>query len=236
MTEPLVLLPAMMCDARLFVPQIAALSAQRSVTVAHLGQADRIEDIAAALLADLPPRFALAGLGLGGIVALEMIRAAPERITRLALISTSPSPESPQFAAAREPRIIAAQSGRLADCLREDLPGSALAAGPARAGVLALVMAMGLALGPQVYVRQTRALQRRRDAQSTLRRIRVPALIVAGEHDTIVPLRRQEFIAEMIADARIVVLPGSGHLPTLEQPDAVTEALRRWLTPPLVLR
>lgn len=149
MTEPLVLLPAMLGDARVFLPQIASLSADTAVMVAPVTKGERIEEIASDLLTQLPARFALAGLGLGGVVALELLRRAPERITRLALMATSPLPESPAFAVTREPRIVAARSGRLADCIREEMPETAFAPGPLRAIVLAQVMAMGLSLGPE---------------------------------------------------------------------------------------
>jgi pimeloyl-ACP methyl ester carboxylesterase len=236
MTEPLVLLPAMSCDARVFMAQLTALSADTAVTVAPVTQGERIEEIASDLLGQLPPKFALAGLGFGGMVALELMRRAPERITRIALMATSPLPESPQFAASREPRIVAARSGRLADCIRDEFPGTAFAPGPARPQVLAQVMAMGLSLGPDVYVRQSRALQRRKDQQATLHRIRQPVLILCGEHDSLNPVKRQKVMAELIPFSRLEVIAGAGHLPPLEQPEAVTQALRDWLKQPLVLR
>lgn len=170
MTEPLVLLPAMLCDARVVLPQIASLSVDTAVMVAPVTIGERIEEIASNLLGQLPAKFALAGLGLGGAVALELLRHAPKRITRLALMATSPLPESPAFAVTREPRIVAARSGRMADCFREEMPVTALAPGSLRKIVLAQVVAMGLSLGPEVFVRRSRALHRRKDRQATLRK------------------------------------------------------------------
>ena len=236
MTEPLVFLPEMSCDAQLFMFQMVALSVDTTVTVAPVSGGDRIEEIASDLLGKLPAKFALAGLGLGGMVALELIRRAPERITRIALMDTSPLAETPQFAALREPRIVAARSGRLADCLREEFPATAFAPGPDRAGIMAQVQAMGQALGAEAFVRQSRALQRRKDQQGTLRRIRQPVLILCGEHDSLTPVKRHEVMAELIPFARFVVIEGAGHLPPLEQPEAVTQALHDWLKQPLVLR
>ncbi|MGA9252547.1 MAG: alpha/beta hydrolase, partial [Roseobacter sp.] len=112
MPEPLVLLPGMMCDARLFGPQIADLSVDHCVTVAPITQGGRVEDIATLLLGRLPERFALAGLSMGGIVAMEILRRAPGRVSRLALLDTNPLAETPQTAAAREPQIVAARAGR----------------------------------------------------------------------------------------------------------------------------
>ncbi len=236
MTEPLVLLPGMMCDARLFAPQIAALSSDTVVICAPITRGDRMEEIASGLLDQLPRRFALAGLSMGGIVAMELLRRAPERVSRIALMDTNPLPETPQIAAAREPQIVAARSGRMLDVMREEMKPKYLAPGPGRTGVLDLVMDMAGALGPDVFVRQSRALQRRRDQQKTLRLCKVPALVLCGAHDTLCPVRRHEFMSELIPGATLRVLDNSGHLPPLEEPEETTAALREWLAQPLVLR
>ena len=132
MTDPLVFLPGMMCDARLFGPQIAELSADTAVMVAPITQGERIEEIASGLLHQLPNRFALAGLSMGGIVAMEVLRRAPERVSRIALLDTNPLAETPQVAATREPQIVAARAGRLLDVMRDEMKPSYLAPGPHR--------------------------------------------------------------------------------------------------------
>lgn len=236
MPEPLVLLPGMMCDARLFGPQIAALSADHCVTVAPITQAATVEDIAKSLLARLPERFALAGLSMGGIVAMEIVRRAPKRVTRLALMDTNPLAETPQTAAAREPQIVAARSGRLREVMRDEMKPKYLADGPSQKDVLDVVMQMAEALGPEVFVRQSRALQRRPDQQATLRRCRLPTLVLCGAEDTLCPVKRHEFMAELMPQAQLVVIDRAGHLPPLEQPDATTQALRDWMALPYVLR
>ncbi len=236
MSEPLVLLPGMMCDARLFLPQVVEFSSDTAVTVAPITAGERVEEIASALLAQLPARFALAGISLGGIVAMELLRRAPERVTRIALMDTTPLPETPDYAASREPRIMGARAGRLAEVLREELPAGALAPGGDSAEILALVQDMGLRLGPEVFVRQSRALQRRKDQVATLRRIRQPVLVLCGEYDSLTPVKRHEFMAGLIPYAKLVVVAGAGHLPVLEQPRAVNRALRDWMRQPLVLR
>jgi len=236
MAEPLVLLPSMMCDARLFGPQIAELSADMAVMVAPITQGERIEEIASSLLDLLPARFALAGLAMGGIVAMELLRRAPDRITRIALMCTNPLAETPAIAADREPQIVKARSGRLLEVMREEMKPNYLAPGPHRAEVLDLVVDMAEALGPDVFIRQSRALQRRKDQQAVLRKCRTPALILCGEHDQLCPVKRHTFMAELIPYAELVVLESSGHLPTLEQPDATTAALRSWMRQPLVLQ
>lgn len=236
MTDPLVVLPGFMADARAFMPQIVDLGADRPVTVILPNGAETVEQISLATLPALPPRFALLGHGLGGEVAIDILRRLPDRVSRIALISTDPLAEPPAVAASREARLVAARAGRLAEALAGELPPGALADMPWRDEVLALVADMGLRLGLASYVRQTRALQRRPDQQKTLRKLRIPALVLAGAADRLVPVRRQEFLAGLMPMARLEVVHEAGHLPQLEQPEAVTAALRAFLAGPLVLR
>ena len=236
MAEPLVLLPGMMCDARLFGPQIAELSADTAVMCAPVTQGERIEEIASGLLDLLPKRFALAGLSMGGIVAMEILRRAPDRVTRIALMDTNPLAETPAIAANREPQIVKARSGRLLEVMRDEMKPNYLAPGPQRTDVLELVMDMAETLGPDMFIRQSRALQRRRDQQAVLRKCKVPALILCGAHDQLCPVKRHTFMAELIPYAELVVLENAGHLPTLECPGETTQALRNWMRQPLILQ
>ena len=236
MKEPLVLLPEMMCDARLFGPQIAELSSDTAIMVAPVTMGERIEEIASSLLDILPKRFALAGLSMGGVVAMEILRRAPDRVSRIALMDTHPLAETPVIAANREPQIVKVRSGRLTEVMREEVNPANLAPGPYRNEVLGLMMEMAETLGPEVFIRQSRALQRRKDQQATLRRCKVPALVLCGAYDTLHPVKRHEFMAELIPYAQLRVLENSGHLPTLEQPDETTAALREWLSQPYVLQ
>lgn len=236
MGEPLVLLPGMMCDARVFTHQLAALSRERAVTIAPITQGERISDIAADLLQQLPEKFALAGLSMGGIVSMEILRRAPERVTRIALMNTNPLSESPTSAAAYEPWIVKALAGRLDEVMQDFMKPEYLAPGAGRAQVMAMVQAMAKSMGPDVFVQQARALQRRLDQQKTLRRLKCPALVLCGEHDGLTPVKRHEFMAELIPYAQLRVIPNAGHLPVLEQPEATTQALYDWLGQPFVLQ
>lgn len=236
MYEPLVLLPGMMCDARLFAPQLRDLSVDMGVMVAPITQGERIEEIASNVLMVAPAKFALAGLSMGGIVAMEILRRAPERVTRIALMDTNPLAETPKSAASYEPLIVGARAGRLDEVLGMMMQPDFLAPGAGRAEVLALVADMGRHIGVEVFVRQVRALQRRRDYQATLRKCKVPALILCGAHDGLTPVKRHVFMAELMEFAVLKIIEDAGHLPTLEQPDATTEALREWMTQPFVLR
>lgn len=232
MADPLVLLPAMMTDARLFSPLLPVLSRYGAVMVGHIGGAQRIEDLATHVLNAAPARFALAGVELGGMVAMEVIRRAPERVTRLALMDTTPLAESPQHAAAREPLIIAARTGRLAEVMADLRPASAFAPGTGRPQILDALRKMADDAGPEVFANQTRALQRRRDQQATLRRVGCPALVLSGQLDSVYPLRRHEVMADLIPPARLVTIQNAGHLALMAQPSKVLEALADWwLTP-----
>ena len=229
MKTPLVLVPGMMCDARQFWPQSGALSAGRSVQVAPATTGSTLDESAREVLSAAPRRFALAGLGMGGIVAMEVLRRGGDRISRLALMDTNCLAELPKVAAAREPQIVGARSGRLAEIMRDELKPNYLAPGAGRAAVMETVMAMALDLGVDVFVRQSRALQRRPDQQATLRKSRVPTLVLCGEHDALCPVGRHEFIAALMPNAQLEIIADAGHMPTLEQPDRVNDLLRRWL-------
>lgn len=236
MNEPIVFVPGMMCDARLFAPQLDALSRERAVMVAPMSTGERIEEMASNILTVAPAKFALAGLSMGGIVALEMYRRAPERITRIALMDTNAMSETPERAAAREPQMVRVKAGRLVEVMRDEMKPNYLAQGPYVQEILDLCMDMAECLGPEVFLRQSRALQRRRDHQPTLRKIKCPALVLCGEHDSLCPPERHRFMAEMIPYAELKIIGGAGHLPTLEQPQLVTEVMREWLRQPWVLQ
>lgn len=229
MTLPLVLLPGMMCDARLFGPQIAALSSSRHVMLGDITGHDSIPALAHAVLDKAPPRFVLAGLSMGGIVAMEMIAQAPDRIERLALMDTNPLAESPEVQARRKPQIAKAQAGALASVMRDEMKPNYLTQGPNRAAILDLCMNMAMDLGPQVFIRQSIALRDRPDQKDTLRRLSVPTLVLCGRDDALCPVDRHQMMHGLIPGSVLQIIEHAGHLPTLEQPDATTAALTRWL-------
>jgi pimeloyl-ACP methyl ester carboxylesterase len=236
MTEPVVMIPGLMCDARAFLHQVNALGRDRLVIMALPLQGTKVEDMAKSFLEQAPPRFSLVGLGLGGDIALDMARRAPDRISRMVLISTDPLAEPQAVMMAREGRMIAARAGRLLDALADEIPDAALADGPLRPRVRRKLEEMWKGLGVDTFLRQSKAMQRRPDHQRTLRQTNVPCLILAGEQDTLVPVRRQEFMAGMLPFARMQVIADAGHLPTMEAPDAVNAALLDFLAGPMVLK
>jgi pimeloyl-ACP methyl ester carboxylesterase len=219
----------MMCDARLFGPQINALSGDVEILTGDIGGADKMTDLAADVLKNAPQRFALAGLSMGGIVAMEVVAQAPERVSRLALLDTNPRAEQPEVRARRAPQIAAVRAGGLVRVMREELKPNYLVDGPRKPAILDLCMEMALSLGPDVFERQSIALRDRPDRQETLRRVTVPTLILCGRHDLLCPVERHELMHALIPGSELVIVEEAGHLPTLEQPEATTAALRRWL-------
>lgn len=226
---PLVLLPGMMCDARLFGPQIAALSGRVPIHLAPITDDDAVEDLAARILKNAPRRFALAGLSMGGIVAMEVFRQAPDRVDRLGLLDTNSRAELEEVRQGREPQIRKVRAGHLREVMRDELKPNYLADGPNKGAVLDLCMEMALDLGADVFERQSRALQRRPDQQETLASVSVPTLILMGEEDRLCPRDRHERMHELIPHSVFRIIEGAGHLPSLEQPQAVNTALLEWL-------
>ncbi|MFN4192591.1 MAG: alpha/beta fold hydrolase [Tabrizicola sp.] len=237
--EPLVLIPGFMADARSFMPQLARLGADRQVILLGPGLGDSLEKIVAEHAPHLPPRFAVVAHGLGGNIAIEILRKRPGAVTRIALISTDPLPEPPQLAAQQEALLVAAKTGHLRACMAQMLPATALHDAPWRDEVMALVMDMAETLGPRQFQRHLRVLQRRPDQQKTLRKANMPTLVITGASDTLIPRRRAEFLAAMMPQGCLEIIPEAGHMPQLEQPEAVTKVLETFLAgrlPTLVLK
>ncbi len=160
---------------------------------------------------------------------MEMLKLAPERIERIALMDTNPLAETEAVKARRLPQIDAVKNGRLAAIMRDEMKPNYLADGPQRSEVLDLCMDMALALGPEVFVKQSRALMDRPDQSDTLRSADIPALVMCGRYDTLCPLSRHELMADLLQNAHLEVIENAGHLPTLEQPEEANAALMRWL-------
>ena len=225
----IVFLPGMMCDARLFAPQIAALSARHTVSVAPVGGFQTMTELAEDVLANAPAHFALAGLSMGGILAMEVARLAPERVIGLALMDTNPLAELDVVKAKRGPQIEKVRAGGLRDVMRDQMIPNYLAEGSDAAALEPLCEEMALALGDDVFINQSIALRDRPDQTETLKAYKAPALVLCGEEDRLCPIERHTLMHDLLPKSTLNILANAGHLPTLEQPEATTEALTKWL-------
>jgi pimeloyl-ACP methyl ester carboxylesterase len=227
---PLVLVPGLLCSARLYAPQVAALWPFGQVTVADHRRDVDMEGIAAAILANAPPSFALAGLSMGGYIAFAMMRLAPERIARLALLDTSARPDLPEQKAGREKFIAMAEAGKLADVVAALTPRFLHRNRQNDEALKRVVRDMAAETGAEAFVRQQNAIMARTDSRPLLATIRCPTLVLVGDGDELTPPELASEIAGGISGAKLVVVPDCGHLSTLERPDAVNAALTEWLT------
>jgi pimeloyl-ACP methyl ester carboxylesterase len=227
---PLLLLPGLNATFRLWQPQIKALSDMADIWVPDTTRHDAIANLAASILAEAPPRFALGGLSMGGYVAFEIMRRAPERVMRLALVDTQARPGDAASTQQRLRLIDLALRGGVDKVLAAS-PWTALVA-PSRAddrALGAIIEGMARDIGAQAYARQQRLIMNRPDSRPTLAAITVASLVIVGEQDPVTPPDLSREMASGIAGARIEIIPDCGHLSSLECPEAVSRALRQWL-------
>ena len=223
--DALALLPGMMCDERLFLPQIDTLGVP--TILVDTTKDDNFADMAERALDSLPPRFAVAGLSLGGILAFEVWRRAPERVSELCLLNTNPYADAPERRTLRVAQIAEALNGGLRSVTVDALKPAYLAAAHRDdRHLLDTILDMALDLGADVFERQSMALRDRLDSVATLATIDCPTTIVCGAEDRLCPPAYHEFMAAEIPGARLSVIEDCGHLSTLEQPERVTAILR----------
>jgi pimeloyl-ACP methyl ester carboxylesterase len=226
----MVLVPGLLCSAEVFGPQIAALWPHGPVTVASTLEGASIAAIAAAIVVAAPPRFALAGISMGGHICLEIMRQAPERVIKLALLDTSARPDTPEQTAQRRAWVAQARSGDFESFLVQVLKAILHPKHWDDPVLRETCVRMGLAVGLEGFARQAEAIIGRIDSRRSLAAIRVPTLVLVGDSDRLTPPDQSAEIAAAIAGARLVVVPECGHGSTLEQPEAVNRALIDWIT------
>ena len=218
-----------MCDERLFASQINELSKRREVHFAKITDHETISELASDVLNNAPPVFALAGLSMCGIVAMEIVSQAPERVERLALLDTNPLAELPDVLKRRGPQIDAIKNGQLKEIIRDEMKPNYLFDGVRKTEILKLCMDMALDIGPDAFIRQSIALRDRVDQKNTLGSFKRPALVLCGRHDVLCPLERHELMHTLLENSKLEIIEDAGHLPTLEQPKITTMALASWL-------
>jgi pimeloyl-ACP methyl ester carboxylesterase len=226
---PIVLIPGLMASPRLYGHQIPELWRLGPVTIADHTRDDSMSAIARRILAAAPARFALIGLSMGGYLSFEIMRQAPERVLKLALLDTSASPDTPEQSESRRAQIAAVQSGRLAEVLDAMFPRLVHPNHRSDARVRQVLYQMAEDVGADAFIRQQLANIGRPDSRPGLAAIRCPTLVLVGDADELTPPDRAAEIANGIRGARIVIVPESGHASTVEQPEYVTRALMEFL-------
>ncbi len=226
---PLVLLPGLLCDHALWRYQVEALSDIADPWIADLTNADSVEEMAHGVLAHAPERFALAGLSMGGYVCFEIVRQAPQRVSRLALLDTKASPDSSEQRRRRRGLLSLAGKGRFKGVTPQLLPMLLHEDRLNDARLTGIVTGMAERVGREAFIRQQTAILARPDSRDILPDVKAPTLVLCGKEDALTPMAEHKAMAEAIPGAELVVVPHCGHLAPLERPDAVNTAMRRWL-------
>lgn len=230
----LLLLPGLACDQALFHHQAAPLAALGRVHISHVHTLEAtLPAMAARLLREQPGRHVLVGCSMGGMLAMEMQRQAPERIDALALLGTTARPDTPELIALRSQACELFAQGRVDEVLRANLMFAFHPLSRARAALVGDYLAMVQRAGAEQLIRQNRAVMARVDSRPDLPRLRCPVLLACGEADQLTPPEHSQEIAAALADAGtpvwLEIVPGAGHLLTLEQPARVNALLVDWL-------
>jgi pimeloyl-ACP methyl ester carboxylesterase len=228
-TMPILLVPGLVSSPRIFAPVVPDLWRFGPVTVANHIRDDNIAVITRRILAEAPPRFALAGHSMGGYIAFEIMRQAPDRVAKLALISTQARPDTPEAIVRRRALIVRARDGGLHDVMDELLP---LLVHPSRTGETALRQLfrdMADDVRADGFINQQTAIIARADSRPTLATIKCPTLVLTGDQDMLIPNKLSKEMADGIVGAKLVIIPGCGHCPPPERPEATVTALAEWL-------
>lgn len=222
---PMVLIPGLRCSARLYSPQLPELWRFGSVLVSNHTGGATLGAIAHDILTTAPPRFALIGLSMGGYIAFEILRRAPERVVKLALLDTSARADTPEQTQRRQEQIALTQAGRYEDTVAAQFELMVHRSRRLDAELWRTYELMARETGPEVFLRHQRAISQRIDSRPDLASIKVPTLVLVGDADELTPPSCAEEIVTGVKGARLVVVADCGHLSTLERPDAVTVAL-----------
>lgn len=225
---PFLLIPGLNSTPDVFRHLVPALWPHGPVTVANHTEGEGVAGIAATILRDAPPRFALLGFSLGGYLAFEIVRQAPDRVARLCLLDTTARPDTAEATAKRQERIAVVQKGGFSKTLDGAFEDAVHPDHQGRAELRELSKAMSLAVGAETYIRHQEAIIARADSRPTLASIGVPTAVVVGDSDKITPPEAAREMADAIAGATLTIIERAGHLAVLEQPEAVNGAVVSW--------
>jgi pimeloyl-ACP methyl ester carboxylesterase len=226
---PIVLVPGLVSSSRIFAPVKPALWRIGPVMVANHIRDGSMGAIARRILDEAPPRFALAGHSMGGYIAFEIMRQAPERVLRLALMNTHARPDPSELTARRRSQIARARAGQYRAILDELFPNFVHPARRDRADLYQLVQDMGADVGADAFVLQQMAIIGRPDSRPTCAGIACPTLVLTADEDHTIPNSLSKEMADAICGAKFVMIQNCGHLPQPEQPEATASALVEWL-------
>lgn len=228
--QPLVFVPGLLLNHDMWREQIARLSdiAHCLVPGSHYRH-DDVRDMARAVLAEAPPRFALCGLSMGGYISQEIMRQAPERVTRIALLDTSSRPDTPEQTERRKGFLQLARIGKFRGITPQLLPFLVHPDNLTNESLVARLVEMAEFIGPETFIQQQTAIMGRPDSRPDLPRYDVPALVLCGEKDALTPPELHEEMAALIPNARLAIVREAGHLPPMERAGKVAQHLRQWL-------
>jgi pimeloyl-ACP methyl ester carboxylesterase len=226
---PLVLIPGLHCNERLYAPQIARFAPEREVLVVNHARHSSFEAIVADIVAQIPyPRFALLGLSMGGMLAMQMLGVASERIAGLALLDTNHKPDTSERKLVRDALIKRAplEMSAIVDTL---FPIYVAPFNAQNAALKTIVQQMAVEWGVDVFIRQSMAIRDRTDQSSNLKQFYKPSLVLYGSEEQLCKPEWHMEMAELLPQSQLVVIDNAGHLPTLEQPEATNKAISAWL-------
>lgn len=229
MALPILLVPGLTCTAEIWSNQIVPLWSRGPVTVAHHTEGESIAEIARAILHAAPPRFALGGISMGGYIAFEIWRQAPERVMGLAFVDTSSRADAPETTERRRVAMALARDGKYGQVVANAFPFAVHPNHQDDAVLKGLHTRMAMSVGVEVYLRQQEAIIGRADSRTNLGQIGAPTAVIVGERDLLTPPELAREIADGIPNARLTTIAEAGHMAVAERPEAVNAALLAWL-------
>lgn len=226
---PIVFVPGLLCTGRIYEHQVQHLGDKHPVLLANHWSANTMGEIAKTILDVAPEKFALVGTSMGGYVAFEILRQAPERVARLALMSTKAPADTAEAIAGRRKMVADVRANGVGSGVKALWPKLVHAARQEDQPLMGVFFDMAEQLGTDAFARQIEAIIGRPDSKPLLAKINVPTLVVAGAEDTLIPPESSKEIAEGIKGARLELVEHCGHMGMIERPETYTRLLKEFL-------